>query len=179
MVETLGPREKRKYFVGVIERDVNIFVVDDFSFVINLLVAFSLQCKKDEILWPFFWYSYNMISQSKRPHVSNVTHVTHNKYTCIHIFLLHGGYEYCFSHDTWVSCFPDFYPYLVHVLYGLPSFTNLKDQIVKNIIAREPNFILVAFLNYIIYIKEKKHNSEQKKMYIQDPQTSVHNAYFT
>jgi len=37
-------------FEGVIEMNVNNFLVGDFFFVINLLVAFSLQSENDEIL---------------------------------------------------------------------------------------------------------------------------------
>ena len=38
------------FLEGVIEMDVNNFVVGEFFFVINLLVAFSLQSKNDAIL---------------------------------------------------------------------------------------------------------------------------------
>lgn len=64
----------------------------------------------------------------------------------------------------------------MHVVYGLTAFTNLNDQIVKNIIARVPNFILVAFSNYIIYAKEKRNKREQKKIYIQHPQINALHA---
>lgn len=87
-----------------------------------------------------------------------------------------GCYQYRFSHDTWVSCFPNFYPYLVHVVYGLTAFTNLNDQIVKNIIARGQNFILVPFSNYITYVKEKRNKCEQKKIYSQHPQINALHA---
>ena len=38
------------FLEGVIEMDVNNFVVGEFFFVINLLVAFSLQSENVEIL---------------------------------------------------------------------------------------------------------------------------------
>ena len=63
------------------------------------------------------------------------------------------------------------------MVYGLTTFTNLNDDLVKNIIARGPNFILVAFLNYITYIKEKRNKCEQKKIYSQHPQINALRAY--